>query len=137
VLVTAARWRFLLNVKGYGSGGGPRRGALGQCDFESIKIVMEQGNSKKQDEASMHRGDSSGASVGSWQVRNAGYATAVLSRRCRRRGSASQTGQLRTTTRTARSEAEATDTLREVVAESALGRRPNQALQRIAARWRM
>jgi hypothetical protein len=48
----------------------------------------------------------------------------------------SQTGQSRTTTRTVGSEAQATDTLREVVAGSTLGCRPNTALQRIAARWR-
>jgi hypothetical protein len=35
VLVTAARLRFLLNLKRYGVGGGPRRRALGSKKYIS------------------------------------------------------------------------------------------------------
>ena len=41
VLVTAARLGFLLNAKGHSVGGGPRRRALGQCDFDSIKFNLK------------------------------------------------------------------------------------------------
>lgn len=44
VLVTAARWRFGLNVKGYGSGGGPRRRALGSQTNEGDTIMNNTTN---------------------------------------------------------------------------------------------
>ena len=85
----------------------------------------------------MQGGNASTASVRSWQVRAAGYALSVSLRRCWRRGWNEASGPSRRTVRTETSKAAATGTLRKVLAGSARGRRPNHALQRIAARWRI
>jgi hypothetical protein len=40
VLVTAARVRILLNVKGEGSGGGPRRRALDEIASAAMELLV-------------------------------------------------------------------------------------------------
>jgi hypothetical protein len=43
VLVTAARWRFGLNVKGLGLGGGPRRRALDEIAAAAMELIVRAG----------------------------------------------------------------------------------------------
>ena len=80
--------------------------------------------------------NSSVASVRSWRVCAAGYWPSALHCHCRRMRTGDARGQYRTGGRRVTSKAETNGTKREVDAESAGGRRPNTALQRIAARWR-
>ena len=82
-------------------------------------------------------GASRAMSVTSWPVRAAGYDPSALRRRCHRIRSDEANGQYRTAPRTGTSKANATGATREVCARSAVGRWPNEALQRIAARWRL
>ena len=77
------------------------------------------------------------ASVPSWCLRAAGHDTPALSGGSRRMRSDEADGPPRTKARTVTSTAELPGTKREALAGSALGRWPNPALQRIAARWRL
>ena len=85
----------------------------------------------------MQGGNAHATSVRSRQVRGEGYTASVFPCRCHRTRWDKAHGPSRRAVRTVTSKAEATGTLRKVVAGSALGRRPNNALQRIAARWRL
>jgi hypothetical protein len=77
-----------------------------------------------------------GVSVRSWFASAAGHGTTALVRRCYRRRWDETRGQSRTAMRMDRDKAETQGTKRAVYAGSAVGRWPNPALQRIAARWR-
>jgi hypothetical protein len=113
----------------------PLRRSVRPGGVESILIVMEQ-LQNQQGEATMTGGAVSAMSGTSWPVPAAGGLSSA--RRCprRRRRWDEATGWLRTGARTDRSNTEATGIKRKVMAGNTLGRRPNEALQRIAARWR-
>jgi hypothetical protein len=85
----------------------------------------------------MTGGNFSFASVWSCPVSAAGDGPSALWRSWRRISANEAKGRYGTTTRTDRNGAETTGTTRKVGAESAVGRWPNTALQRIAARWRL
>jgi len=74
--------------------------------------------------------------VVSWPASAAGGFASALARCCPRRRWDAANGQSRTATRTGTNAAETTGNQREVGVGSAVGRWPNPALQRIAARWR-
>ena len=84
----------------------------------------------------MNGGTSSAAPVMSWHARAAGCCTAALAGRSRRICWDGAKGWYRTAARTVWNDGAMTGTRREVVSGSTLGRWPNTALQRIAARWR-
>ena len=76
------------------------------------------------------------ASVRSWPVRAAGDDPSALRRRCPRIQLDEARGWARTEVRTVGTKAEEEEAARKVRAGNAVGRWPNEALQRIAARWR-
>ncbi len=81
-------------------------------------------------------GNFRGASVRSWFASAVGCGPSALARCCHRRRWDEVKGQSRTATRRDSNQAEPTGAKREVAAGSTIGRWPNEALQRIAARWR-
>ena len=82
----------------------------------------------------MNGGNFNSAPVTFWRAGGRGGGTAVLPRPCRRIRSDDAKGRYRPAARTVRTEAATQGMTREVVAGSTLGRWPNHALQRIAAR---
>ena len=83
-------------------------------------------------------GGSSGAvPVRSWQASAEGCTTSALLSPCHRIRLDEAKGWLRAAARRGTSEVETLETTREVMARSTVGRWPNPALQRIAARWRL
>jgi hypothetical protein len=82
----------------------------------------------------MTGGNSNAELVTSWQAGSAGDCPSALPRLCHRTRVDAARSRSRTATRTDRSVTEAQGMTREVVAGSTLGRWPNTALQRIAAR---
>ena len=98
-------------------------------------IVMER-LQNKQGEATLMGGAISAMPVTSWPVSAAGYSSLALYRPCHRKRTGEARGRYRTGVRTVRSKTETAGMTCEVGAGSTLGRWPNEALQRIAARWR-
>ena len=85
----------------------------------------------------MNEGNCSAPSVRSWHGSGAGHGTSALLGHCGRMRRDEARGWYRTEARTVRSAVTTDGTQREVLAGSTLGRWPNHALQRIAARWRL
>jgi hypothetical protein len=79
----------------------------------------------------------SAPSVPSWPGSAAGAGAAAVRRPCQRIRLNDTKGWLRTARRRGTNNAATTGTTQQVSAGSTLGRRPNPALQRIAARWRI
>jgi len=119
-----------------GASGNRRPYRDGPVWVESIRIVMER-LQNKQGEATRRGGAISVMSVTFWPVRAAGCCPSALCRSCRRIGWDDTNGSSRTGGWRDTSQAETTGRKRKVRAGSPLGRRPNPALQRIAARWRL
>jgi hypothetical protein len=90
----------------------------------------------KQSEETLMGGAVSAPSVTSCSASAAGDSSSMLRRRCRRTRSDDANGGDGTAVRTDRNKAETRGRTCKVFAGSALGRWPNTALQRIAARWR-
>ena len=99
-------------------------------------MILIQRLQNKQGEVILIGGASRAMPVRSWPARGARGVASALARCCRRMRLAKAKGWLRTGARTVRSQAETTGMTHEVMAESAIGQWPNEALQRIAARWR-
>ena len=78
----------------------------------------------------MQGGNANATSVQSWQVRGEGSAASALLCHCRRMCWDEAHGRYQTAARTGTSKAERTGIMREVLTGSALGRWPNNALQR-------
>jgi hypothetical protein len=91
----------------------------------------------KQGEAILMGGASRAMSVTFWPVKAAGSHSSTLRRPCRRIRIDKTKGWIRKAAQTVRNTAETTGTKCAVGAGSAVGRRPNPALQRIAARWQI
>ena len=85
----------------------------------------------------MNGGNFSATSVRSWLVSGAGYTSSALFRRSGRRRSDEAESRYRPAARAVRNTTTTYGTRRKVLAGSAIGRWPNTALQRIAARWRL